>query len=214
MRAALFDLDGTLLDTEKQYTIFWTKIAQKHLPDQPDFAQKIKGTTLISILSHFPQEIHDMIKEQLEAYEQEMDYPIVPGAKEFVEALTAKSIKCAIVTSSDKAKMEVVGQKQPELLRLFDEILVSEDFPRSKPDPDCYLRAAERLKVETDHCVVFEDAINGLKAAQAAEIYTIGLTTGLTATEIKPYCQHTINDFIRLTPEEVERRMQENASLA
>jgi HAD superfamily hydrolase (TIGR01509 family) len=83
----------------------------------------------------------------------------------------------AVVTSSNLPKMESVYRHQPGFKVLFDAILTSEDFDRSKPDPDCYLKAARRLGVQIGECVVFEDSINGLKAGRAAGMKVVGLLT-------------------------------------
>lgn len=51
--AALFDLDGVIVDTEPQYTKFWEKIGNEHLPEQPDFSRAIKGNTLVQIYERY-----------------------------------------------------------------------------------------------------------------------------------------------------------------
>ncbi len=208
MKAALFDLDGTLLNTEWQYTIFWTATAAKYLPEQPDFAQKIKGTTLVSIISHFEgEELREDIKRSLEEFERNMTYPLVAGAEEFVKSLKAQGVKCAIVTSSDIAKMNVVWERIGDFLRLFDIILVSEDFKASKPDPDCYLQAAARLGVETSDCVVFEDALTGLAAGRNANMFVVGLATGLPREVIENKCDMVIDDFLSISLTELQHRV-------
>ena len=78
---------------------------------------------------------------------------------------------------------------------LFDEILTSEDFSRSKPDPDCYLKAAARLGAESDECVVFEDSFNGLKSGRAAGMAVVGLATTNSAESIAPYSDIQMADY-------------------
>jgi HAD superfamily hydrolase (TIGR01509 family) len=94
--------------------------------------------------------------------------------------------------------MKAVYAKHPEFKSLFDAILTSEDFERSKPDPDCYLKAAERFGVEPKNCVVFEDSFNGLKSGRAAGMYVIGLATTNAAEDIAPFCDKVIEDFNHL----------------
>ena len=55
-RVALFDLDGTLIDTESQYSVFWNRMQRQFFPDEPDFANRIKGTTLTDILDRYFRE--------------------------------------------------------------------------------------------------------------------------------------------------------------
>ena len=91
--------------------------------------------------------------------------------------------------------MEAVYACHPEFSQLFDAILTSEDFERSKPDPDCYLKAAQRLGVAIDNCVVFEDSFNGLKSGRAAGMYVVGLATTNSADAIRPYCDEVIGNY-------------------
>jgi HAD superfamily hydrolase (TIGR01509 family) len=80
---------------------------------------------------------------------------------------------------------------------MFDAILTSEDFERSKPDPDCYLKAAKRLGASVDECVVLEDSFNGLKSGRAAGMRVIGLATTNPAESIRPLCDEVIRDYIK-----------------
>jgi HAD superfamily hydrolase (TIGR01509 family) len=93
--------------------------------------------------------------------------------------------------------MKAVYQHHPEFKDLFDAILTSEDFERSKPDPDCYLKAAERFGVNPEDCVVFEDSFNGLKSGRAAGMRVVGLATTNPAERIRPLCDEVIRDYIK-----------------
>jgi HAD superfamily hydrolase (TIGR01509 family) len=126
-----------------------------------------------------------------------MDYQYVAGFEEFISELRQQGIKTAVVTSSNMPKMQAVYASRPEFRGLFDAILTSEDFERSKPDPDCYLKAAERFGVEPKDCVVFEDSFNGLKSGRAAGMYVVGLATTNSAEAIKPYCDEVIANYVK-----------------
>lgn len=196
-KVALFDLDGTLFDTEDQYTIFWGEIGRRFRPDIPNFEHVIKGTTLKQIYErYFPDsEIQAQINPQLEAYEAQMKYEFFPGVRKFIDDIRNHGVKCAIVTSSDTKKMQNVYRAMPEFKSLFDRILMAEMFKRSKPAPDCYLLGAEVFEADISECVVFEDAYNGLEAGMASGIYTIGIATGHTPEEIADKCHHVITTF-------------------
>ena len=209
-KAALFDLDGTLFDTEGQYTILWGRIARQYRPDSPRLEYLIKGTTLVQIFDrYFPDpEIQAAIKVELDDYERQMRYEWVAGSLEFLQDLKAHGVKCAVVTSSNLEKMRSVALQWPDFNDLFDRVLTSEDFSASKPNPDCYLLGAKVFGCSTDECVVFEDAFTGLQAGMSAGIYTIGLATGNTPEMIKDKCNHVINDFVGLSFEKVQQLMQ------
>lgn len=198
--AALFDFDGTLVDTEGQYTQFWGRMARTYRPDIPQLEYLIKGTTLTQIFDrYFPDPSWQTeITKGLDEWEAQMDYRPVAGAEAFIVDLKEHGVKCAIVTSSNQKKMESVQNQRPEFLAMFDCILTSEDFQRSKPDPDCYLKAAHLFNADINECVVFEDAFNGLEAGMASGIFTIGLTTNNSAEAIRDLCHAIIADFTEI----------------
>lgn len=194
LKVALFDLDGTLFDTEGQYSIFWGAIGEKYGFGR-EFADRIKGSTLTRILNFFNPEDRADVEAGIEAYEETMKYEFFPGALEFVQDLKSKGIKCAVVTSSNKLKMASVAKQLPDFNSLFDRVLTSEDFSASKPAPDCYLLGAKVLGAELDECVVFEDAFNGLQAGMSSGIFTVGLATYNSVEAIKDKCNHVLESF-------------------
>ena len=96
--AVLFDLDGVIINTEEQYTEFWTVIGKTYLPENPDFPSQIKGHTLTQILSaYFADEaIARQVVEQLNDFETRMSYPYVEGAIDFVSELRKAGIPMAL----------------------------------------------------------------------------------------------------------------------
>ena len=200
MKAALFDLDGVVFDTEPQYTVFWGEQCREFHPEHPGLEQEIKGQTLVQIYdAWFSGPLADkqpLITGRLDRYEQQMSYDYVEAFPEYIRLLRRQGVRTAVVTSSNKVKMEAVYRKHPEFKGMFDAILTSEDFSASKPDPDCYLKAAARLNVGREHCVVFEDSFNGLRSGRAAGMYVVGLATTNPADSIRPLCDEVINNYI------------------
>lgn len=140
---ALFDLDGVILDTEPQYTILWDQIGEEYYPELKHFAHRIKGQTLVQIFEMYFRNndaVQCSITNRINEYEREMQYHYILGVKEFIEDLRQHQINTAVVTSSNLAKMKNVYRNHPEFGRLFDRILTSEDFVKSKPrllSPSC-----------------------------------------------------------------------------
>lgn len=197
MKAALFDLDGVVFDTEPQYSIFWGQIFEEYY-HQRSLADKIKGSTLDQIYDKYfsgKDDLQASITARLNKYESNMKFEYIPGFEKFINSLKAKDIKTAVVTSSNKAKMANVYRQHPEFKDYFDAILTSEDFSESKPSPDCYLRGAARFGVPTSECVVFEDSFNGLKSGRASGAYVVGLSTTNSAESIAPYCDKVIKNY-------------------
>ena len=200
IKAALFDLDGVVFDTEPQYTVFWGEQCREFHPEHPGLEHEIKGQTLAEIYdAWFSGELEakrPVITERLNRYEQQMDYRYVAGLEAFVAGLRREGVATAVVTSSNRAKMEAVYARHPEFRAMFDAILTAENFERSKPDPDCYLKAARRLGAAVEECVVLEDSFNGLRAGRAAGMRVVGLATTNAAEAIRGYCDVVIADYV------------------
>lgn len=202
-RAALFDLDGVVFNTEPLYTEFWGAQCREFHPEESGLEHKIKGQTLQQIYDRYFEgelkEKQSLITQRLNEFEAQMTFDYVEGFEDFVKQLRSEGVKTAVVTSSNNQKMEAVYQKHPEFKQLFDAILTAEDFERSKPDPDCYLKAAKRFGVKPSECVVFEDSFNGLKSGRAAKMFVIGLATTNSADAIAPYADRVVDNYIGLT---------------
>lgn len=201
-RAALFDFDGVLMDTEGQYTEFWNVVARRFVPCD-NFAEKVKGQTLDEICKNYFAGRDGDIKiltELLDQFEHDIDYAYIAGAREFVEQLRSKGVLTAVVTSSNVKKMENVHRTHPEFAGLFDAILTSEDFGRSKPAPDCYIAAMKRFGVEAGHCAVFEDSLHGLASGRASGAFVVGLATTNPRAAIVGKADMVVDDFTQLLP--------------
>ena len=213
-KAALFDLDGVVFDTEPQYSVFWGGICRQYHPEHPGLEHEIKGQTLTQIYDRWFSgpllSERDSITSRLNDYEQQMSYEYIEGFEALIAALRSHGVRTAVVTSSNIPKMESVYRHQPGFTSLFDAILTSEDFDRSKPDPDCYLKAAQRLDAQCDECIVFEDSFNGLRAGRAAGMAVVGLATTNTVEAILPLSDLQLKDYQGLTFERLEMLLSSN----
>lgn len=210
-RVALFDLDGTLINTENQYTEFWERVGKELDLNIPNLAQIIKGRTLTSIFSNFipSLELQKEISIRLDLFESQMQFPFYPGVLDFLEDVRKNGVKCAVVTSSNKAKMAAVKRKIPNFDELFDKVLTAEDFSASKPDPACYLYGAQVFSAKKCQRVVFEDAVNGLQAGMSSGMFTIGFATTNPRHVIAPLCHHVQDDFLHLSYADVEKLLED-----
>lgn len=173
----LFDLDGVLIDSETQYTRIWNEINDCFPTGVSDFAYRIKGTTLESILAnYFSPDVRNEVINMLYARENAMQYEYCNGAESILSELGRRKIKKAIVTSSKKDKMSHLLQQHPEIELNVDTIIDADSVTKSKPDPQGYLLGAGRIGVPPEYCVVVEDSLQGIQAGKAAECYVVGLT--------------------------------------
>ena len=199
-KAALFDLDGVLIDSETLYTRFWEKVGREHHLPSPTFAYDIKGTTLTDILTtHFPDpEVRKDIDRMLHEFENEIVYPVFPGALEFVDALRLKGLKTVIVTSSDDKKMDFLFSQHPDFPTHFDAIVTACDVTRSKPDPEPYQVGARKAGASPAECIVFEDSFQGLEAGRRAGCKVVGLSTTNPAEAIAGKADITVPSLASL----------------
>lgn len=199
INGALFDLDGVLIDTETLYTGFWQKIEQIYPTGIPDYALAIKGTTLTTILSRYTPEVADDIRQRLQQFQDTMPFPLLPGALDFLENLRCRNIPTALYTSSDPRKLQLLRLQQPQLLSYFHTIIDGSMVSHSKPHPEGYILAARRIGRHPDECAVFEDSLQGLRAARASGALVVGIATTYPAERISPMADitvHTLADLL------------------
>ena len=203
-RGVLFDLDGVLLDSEGQYSIFWRSMEERFPTGVADFSNYIKGFHLARILSYFAtDEIREQIVQELVEFEKNMRFEFFPGALSFVQRLREAGIPMAIVTSSDHKKMKALFSQHPDFPALFEVIITGDMVTKAKPDPDCFLLGAKQLGIDIKDCVVFEDSRNGLIAARASGARVIGVATTLSADVVASLSDLTVHGVDELDVEQI-----------
>lgn len=176
VKAALFDMDGLLLDTEALYIVAMQAAAQALDRELPlDFCHSMVG-----IPGHECNlMIEDFYGEGFSIGEFRTLYsghiarllavgiPVKPGVVELLDFLAERGLRLAVATSAGRATAETHLAKAG-LLDRFDAVATRDDVLRAKPHPDVYLEAARRLGVAPEDCIAFEDSNVGLAAAHAA----------------------------------------------
>lgn len=204
--AALFDLDGVLIDSESIYTEFWNKIDRLYPTGIPNFAYVIKGTTLPEILDTYftDPEIRAHVLDHLREQEKNMRYVIFPHVVDFLKQLRLEGIPTAIVTSSNETKMADLFSLLDGFRDYFDIVITDADVVRSKPDPEGYKLAASRLGVPSERCVVFEDSRAGLEAGRRAGGKVVAMATTLKREDIENKGDIMLKSFEDFTPAKME----------
>lgn len=194
----LFDFDGVVADTEPSYDIFWNSKAEKFNLGFENFAAMIKGETLRNIIGEYFKCASDSekaaIAKDLDAFEQEMPYKEIPGSANFIRILKERGFKLGLVTSSSMHKMKYALVKLG-LENCFDAIVTGDSIKEGKPNPQCYITAAQMLKSDPSNCAVFEDSINGMRAALGAKMRLFALSTTLPREKIKMYSNTIFENF-------------------
>jgi len=198
IRAALFDFDGVIANTEPLYDLFWNEAAERYHIGIPHFASHIKGTIMPHILatyfSNHSEEERKRLQQECDEFEQNIDYTEIPGAKAFIQELQAQNILVALVTSSKQSKMKR-ALKELSLEQTFDTIVTADRITKGKPDPFCYQLAAKDLNINPSDCLVLEDSLAGIAAGTAAGMKVIGLSTTLPAERLADKVHQVIPNF-------------------
>jgi sugar-phosphatase len=175
-QGVIFDLDGTLVDSIKTIREIWQKWGERNNIDNPnllDIAISMRTTEAVRYLAPHLNTAKETEYLEFAEATQLNGLEVIEGARELVQSLPLQSwgIVTSITRRTAVAKLIHVDLPIPAVL------VTSEDVKCGKPAPDGYLLAAERLGLEPNQCVVFEDTPSGIQAAYAAGMVVIGLAT-------------------------------------
>lgn len=181
--AVLWDMDGTLVDSEEYWLSSEQNLAQQfngswNAQDGLDLiGMSLYDSTKVMKakmgIDLEPDEIINRLTDDVVA-QLEVSIPWRPGAQELLRELKKRGVKTALVTMSMKRMAESVANQIP--FKAFDVIVAGDMVTHGKPHPEPYLLAAQLLGVKPEDCVAFEDSNTGLTSAEAAGTKAIGVT--------------------------------------
>ena len=182
----IFDWDGVVIDSSEKHEKSWELLsAETGLPLPPDHFKRGFGRKNQIIIpeilnwSHEPAGIERLASRKEELYRQLVragGVKILPGARELLTALKTACIPRAIGSSTPRPNLEAIFAFTG-LNEFFDAVVSAEDVIHGKPAPDVFLKAAALLDADSARCVVFEDALFGIEAAQRAGMKVIAVAT-------------------------------------
>lgn len=206
IKAAVFDVDGTLLDSMP----IWMDAGERYLqilgiePD-PSVAEKIWDMSIAECSAylkeryHLPlsvQEIYDGIIRMVQDF-YFYEAPLKPGVKEFLEELKQKGIPMVIATSSDRSYLKAAFERTG-IAEYFDRIFTCAEAGAGKTNPLIYEKAAEYLGVPPEEIWVFEDVIHAVRSAKQAHFHVAGLEDAASVKDreaIRNECDVYLKDF-------------------
>ncbi len=196
IEAVLLDMDGTLVNSIKAAERVWSAWAHRHGLDVETFLPTIHGVQSVETIRRLALANLDPVREAAAITQAEIDdtdgIEAIAGAAEFLGALPAAC--WAVVTSAPRAlalrRMQAAGLPAPALL------IAAEDVRHSKPAPECFELAARKLGTTADQCLVFEDSLAGITAAERAGATVLVVTETLARPMPVEHC--TIRDFREL----------------
>jgi mannitol-1-/sugar-/sorbitol-6-phosphatase len=179
-KGLLVDMDGVLVDSTPAVARVWSKWARKHNLDPDRVVRFAHGRTSLTsireLLPHVEPEVHLAENRWMEQSEiaEIADVVALPGAQQLLALVPASQI--AVVTSSTRALAEV-RLRATNLWGHVQHLVTASDIQRGKPDPEPYLKGAEKLHLDARSCVVIEDAPFGVRAGKAAGCRVLGVRT-------------------------------------
>lgn len=216
-QAVIFDMDGTLVDSTKADYLAWEKLFtfynkslsyQEYLP-----MLGIKSAEIVR--QYLPvkddQDVEFALTQKLVFFHEIISangIEPVPYADLFLKHIKQLEIPVALATSSRRAKMEMV-MEELNLLIYFDTVVTGGDVKNGKPAPDIFIKAAEKLGVPPQNCIVFEDAANGVKAAKNAFMKCVALSS-TQSPEVLQEADLIINTFKDLSFPELCFQLKES----
>lgn len=209
IEGAVFDLDGTLLDS----SWVWEKVDEKFLGDRgfqvpDDYVDEIsplgaeRATVYTIERFGLNEDKDDIVREWIEMAKKEYATEVVckPYAKEFLEELQKLNIKMAVATSSDR-ELFMKTLEREGILKYFQKIVTVDEVERGKGYPDIYEEAARRIKVNPHKCLVFEDILAGVTGASLGEFNVVAVFDEKSKhnwEKIKSISKYSINDYKEL----------------
>ena len=191
LRALLFDLDGTLCDTDPLHHHTWRELLAPHgiVVDDDLYRRKFSGRLnpdiVAELLPRLDRAANLDLCERKEALFREMTPRLdpLPGVVALIASARAAGIGVALVTNAPRINADHM-LKALGLVDAWDAVVVAEEVGVGKPDPAPYRAALQRLDVAASAAVAFEDSVSGVRAAAGAGVLTIGLTTSHSGADL------------------------------
>ncbi len=208
--AVIFDMDGVIIDSNPFHKISLRQFCAQHgyhLSDE-ELLNKIYGRTnndwIRNLFGDLPKERILELGEEKEALFRELyknEIKPLAGLESFLKLLEARKITKAIGTSAPRSNVDFC-LAATRLEKYFETILDQSDVEHGKPNPEIYLKVANRIGFAPKQCIVFEDSLSGVEAAQRAGSKVVGVTTTHSREELS-HTDFVIDDFTGLTPEKL-----------
>jgi HAD superfamily hydrolase (TIGR01509 family) len=204
-KAVIFDMDGVIVDSEPLAAAHTNQfLLSLGVKDPSLFTGNIKGRNSHDVWSLYIETFnlpHDLQELKTRSRQSYLDYlaalpelPEIPGAIEFIKYCHGKHYKLAIASGASLERITIFLERL-SIREYFDVVVNGDDIQQSKPAPEIFLLAAERLSVKPADCVVVEDAENGVRAAKAAGMKCIAYFGSDHNTDDLLAADLVVNDF-------------------
>ena len=199
----LFDLDGTIVDTDEIYTDVWREILKPHsiFVDEHFFCKNIQGKSDEHVVQELipSSNVKDVSKQKDSLFLkniQNKKIKIIQGVIEFIKKAYANQIRMAVVTNCNRAIAETILSSL-NIINYFEIIIIGNECNHSKPYPDPYIDAYKFLNIDKMNCIVFEDSNSGIQSAISSGVScVIGIESMYSSSQLLKYgCDFTISHY-------------------
>ncbi len=192
LKALLFDLDGTLANTDAVHFPTWMEVLRPYgIEVTREFyderlSGRVNSDVVDDVLPNLPEEERRRLIEDEEERSRERTAQIgpLPGLRNLLEEGRRRGLTLALVTNSVEADADQILEPL-NLQEAFDPVVYPKEVSASKPEPAPYLEVLDRLEIEADEALAFEDSVTGAEASRAAGIQTVGISAAHTPEELK-----------------------------
>lgn len=214
IKTVIFDMDGVIVDTEPvHYYAYQQHFDHLEIEVSDVVYASFTGNSTKNVYQKLKEafrlehEVEDLVNHKRElfnnAFDTKEDLDLLPGVRQLIENLHANGIQLILASSASKVTISRVFNRFG-LHRYFTHIVSGEDFPKSKPDPAIFVKAADLSGDEKHECIVIEDSTNGIKAAKGAGLFCVGYNSVHSKMQELSEADIIISDFNELDVEKVK----------
>jgi HAD superfamily hydrolase (TIGR01509 family) len=206
-------MDGVIVDTEPVHHFAYQQhFKQLNIDVSPEMYASFTGNSTKNIYERLKsvyglkEDVLDLVevKRNLfnDAFDQKEDLYLLDGVEELIQELHQNGMQLILASSSANVTIQRIFNRF-DLDQYFTHKVSGEDFPKSKPHPAIFQKAAELAKTQVDHCIVIEDSTNGIMAAKAAGIYCVGYDSFHSKMQDYSLADKVISHFNELSFEKI-----------
>lgn len=193
IKAVILDVDGVIIDTEEANALSSVQMFRElyNIEVKPEDFVPFVGTGSVRYVQGVAEKYGIDINVKKATRRREDNFiknlnklQLFPGVKDFIRAVKQAGLKIAIATSSDRTKFQAAFRQVGLLEQEFEVIVTGDEARHTKPHPEIYLTAAKKLELEPSSCLVIEDSITGIEAANRAGAFSVAITNTFSEKDL------------------------------